>query len=326
MSEDISWITKFRTALFLVVIHSFIPMLILVAIITNIQRQDTEKVLDQEFDFLLSTAYTQLNDNVEQTRILLRTLSEVEEVRDLRDGACSNFLSRVLNGYRGYTNISVHNLQGVTVCSVLEEPPTGPVNILDRPYFQETLATRQFTVSRFITGRFTGSPILIFSQPIFDEQNEVSGIIVAGLDLSWMSQALTDSVLPEGTIIMLLDHDDTVVARYPNPDQWVGNSMADDGVVQNIHSQRTRRSEATGIGLDGRERVYKHSHIPAANDHLHVYVGFPTDFIAARTGQVLQQNVILVIIGTFAMILLVVIDWRIVTATTRLSKGKRIDD
>jgi hypothetical protein len=99
--------------------------------------------------------------------------------------------------------------------------------------------------------------------------------------------------LPAGGAITVLDHNGTIVARFPEPDRWVGQSLPDAPLVQ---AALSRDSAAETIsGVDGVTRLYAFS--PVANSGaagLHVTVGLPTAVAYAAVWSSLALNLIAV--------------------------------
>lgn len=312
------FITKLRTAMFLVLIHSFIPMLILAAIFTQRERVFLQARINDTFDYILATTEARIANQIFEAKTLVQAIAQTGYARTLSNAGCAETLRRIGKDNPSYTNLVIFNLQGNVVCSIVPEPPSGPVNVADREYFQEAIKTKDFTMSPYVTGRFTGEPVIISAYPIVTE-NEVIGVAVAGLSMNWMGEVLAEVIVPENSSLMVLDHENNVLARYPEVDGYVGKNLSDNEIVKNIHSQGLRRSEHTSNGIDGVNRLYKHTHIAAADDHLHLYIGFPTSYIKDIIDKVLLQNTVLVFITTLIIIAIVVIDWRIILTIKRLS-------
>lgn len=297
-------------------------MLVLVTYISVMQRNAVRQQINDNLDFVLNLTNNNLEQQITQTKTLLRTLANTSRVRALQDGACSHDLSIVLEDDTTHTGLVVADRNGNPVCSAFKDATTATSNISDRPYFQEVLKTKSFVVSSFAVGRFSGKPVILLAYPILDETGNALGAVIAAMDLAWMNETLAKSSLPANSSMMVLDHQDNIVARWPEPEKYIGTNVGSLELVKYIHALKQRRSEAVGVGIDGEERLYKHTHIAAANDHLHLYFGLPTDFADATANRVLVRNVGLALLVSLAMIVMIAVDWRIITTIRRLSSEK----
>jgi hypothetical protein len=166
---------------------------------------------------------------IDGTRQLLASLAHAPEVSGGDPAACSALLATLLPGYPAYLNLGMIQPDGTLVCSAL--PFSAPVNVSDRAYFRRALETRDFAIGDFQIGRITGKPSVGFGYPVQSATGAVHAVLFASLDLAWLNQLATAVRLPTGVTLTVVDPQGTVLARYPDPQRWLGHAAHDTPLV-----------------------------------------------------------------------------------------------
>ena len=76
-------------------------------------------------------------------------------------------------------------------------PARQSVNVADRRYFKNALATGQLSSGEYLVSKFTNKNVLTLAYPYNDERGTLAGIIVLGFDLDYYKH-LIDSADLEG--------------------------------------------------------------------------------------------------------------------------------
>ncbi|WP_043794176.1 histidine kinase dimerization/phosphoacceptor domain -containing protein [Solidesulfovibrio fructosivorans] len=148
-----------------------------------------------------------------QARGVLVALDHTEEVRGRRLAACNRLFTNLLRDHPELSNVFLTDASGTVVASGL--PAFLGVNLADRKYFQEAMTTRGLGVSKFIYGRATKKPILVFALPRMDADGRLLGVIGMSYYLEGYDKFLKRIELPENSRITLLDPDGLRMVAYP---------------------------------------------------------------------------------------------------------------
>jgi signal transduction histidine kinase len=210
---------------------------------------------------------------------------------------CETHLSNLRKLSPDYLNFGLAETSGNIFCSA--EAFDGTVNVSDRTYFQQVMQTKKFSTGVFQVGRLTGQQALNFGYPVLDEKGALQRVVYASLKLSLLSQALSQIPLPTNGIITVLDRAGTVLARFPEPEKFVGKSLAAEPVVKRILDRKEQTFEMAGA--DGIPRLHA---VTAVNDGLFVSVGIPLSVCFAHANETLARN--LTILGFVAIVILVI--------------------
>ena len=278
-------VASLRVRLLFLVLLALIPARGLGVYTAWEMRQDARAEALRDAMRLARTASTAGERLVESAHQLLLTLSRLPEVRRQNASACSTLLADILKSHPGYSNLGVAALSGDVFCSAV--PFEGVSNIRDRTYFQRAVDRQDFAMGGYQIGRITGKAVINLGYPVLDGAGKTVAVVFAGLDLSWLSRLLAESRLPEHSTVTVVDGVGQVLARYPAPEQWVGQFFPDAPFVR---AAIDRQNEGTveGAGLDGTPRLFAFTPLQVGERErfAFVYIGIPRDSAFARVNQI----------------------------------------
>jgi signal transduction histidine kinase/ActR/RegA family two-component response regulator/HAMP domain-containing protein len=274
--------------LFAIILLALAPALMLVLRTHAEQSQAVRQRSYEDARRLVHLAALDQDRVLDGTRQLLTALAQLPEVRGEQWDNCTKLFGELFERYEGYTNMGVADQNGDVMCAAI--PNEQRVNITDREYFQRTMATQAFSVGKYQIGRTSRQPNLGSGYPVFDNEGAVKAVAWASRDLSWMNQHAAAVSLPPGAAVTVLDSDGTVLARQPNPEAWVGSTMADAPLIRTI-IQRGQGTE-TLPGLDGVPRIYAFSDLASTGGTAFISVGLSEATVAAEADRLLEDNLL----------------------------------
>src|SRR4029434_1749672 len=132
-----------------------------------------------------------------------------------------------------------------------------------------------------------------FAYPILNEQGSITTVIFAALDLLWVQQLAAENKLPEGVALSIVDSKGTLLARFPDPEKWIGKHIPDASLFEMLQL-RSRISTSELVGLDGVDRLYALKPIPrhATAGQVYVMVGIPKEVAFGQANQALTRGLI----------------------------------
>ena len=225
------------------VLWATLPAVLLVVYQARAHRADAIAAAEaRALQTLHSVAGTQRR-LIQNTRQFLQQLAAMPQVRDPAAPECGRYLAEVLSLNTTYVNIGVPRADGDLLCNA--RPLKAPVNVANRPYFQQTITGRDFAVGSFQVDRAAQVASVNFAYPVIPAgTQDVVGAAVAVVSLEWWSLRLTDLGLPDGAVARVSDPDGRVLARYPPEASELGAPFADGEframVLQTPQGQRLR--------------------------------------------------------------------------------------
>ena len=295
-----SFFAPLRTRLILLVLLAVIPAFGL-ALYGNLERRRIEKARVREGATAISQLAAANQENfIKNTRQLLATLTQFPFlVLATNRPFCETHFSNLRQLAPDYLNFGLIDADGMLFCSA--SATEGSVSLGDRACFQRVTQTRQFSIGDFQAARSTGQPALNFGYPVLDEHGELKRVLFASLKLSLLSEAAANVRLPSGGAVTVIDRNGNVLARYPDPEKWVGKPLSGIPFVRRILTQKESVFEMPG--LDGVPRLHA---VTAINDGrspaLFVSVGIPLNVSFAQANDSLIRNFI--VLGLVAVLIL----------------------
>ena len=319
-------VLSLRVRMLLLVLLAVVPALGLVLYSgLEARHQEGARAQEQVLQLVQRISYDR-EQAIKETRQLLITLAQLPAVRERDAEACSRILRGISRLHVRYANLGAIRPDGSVFCSAL--PSTARPNARDSSWFQQVLRTRDFSVSQFHFGGITGRAVLTMAYPAIGG-GEVAAVVFASLDLAWLNRYLSESLLPPGSVLSVIDRRGTVLARYPDPEFWVGENIADTPLAQEIlMHQQAAVTEARG--MDAVPRLYAYTPLaPALTQGVYVYIGIPSAVAYAEPEHVLRRN--LLGLGLVALLAIVAAWWGgafllrraqpLLAATRRLAAG-----
>jgi diguanylate cyclase (GGDEF)-like protein len=99
------------------------------------------------------------------------------------------------------------------------------VDISDRGYFRKAMETHDFVVSDFLVGRQTQKGTILAAYPVSAIDTGEEAVIVAGMNLDWLSDMMSNLAGRPGVSAALIDGEGTVLATPPDERSLVGKKL-----------------------------------------------------------------------------------------------------
>jgi diguanylate cyclase (GGDEF)-like protein len=220
---------------------------------------------------------------------MLLNLAQFPAIQRHQARHCRAVLADLARPQPYYANLGVADIHGRVWCSAL--PLSGAVTLSDRGYFHEALATGRFAIGEYQIGRITGKPSVNFGMPVRDVQGQTAGVVFAALDLVWFNDLIAHTSIPPGTNVTVVDGEGTVLARYPDAENWVGRPLPNAEFRDRILAG-TGEGTFAAAGLSGNRRLF--AYLPLSGQGRHravVVVGIPESVAFAESNAIVWRNI-----------------------------------
>lgn len=244
-------IKRFRRRLTGLLLLSLIPAAGMIMFASNEQRLDllsSSRVSAQNYARL---AALDVERDIAAMRDLVLAVSLFPGLHKLDTLTCDSVLSEFQGQYPDLLNLGVIDLSGKMLCSSVSND-SSVIDLSDRDYFKSALHSNDFAVSGYFVGRATGLGSIAVSVPIRDEGGRPLAVVFAATRFDGF-QRIAERIAPEpDDFILVLDRYGTVVARYPDDDQWKGRNVRDHSMTTKIMALEA--GQRLMLSLDGIER------------------------------------------------------------------------
>jgi len=110
---------------------------------------------------------------------LLSVVVADESVLRLDPSECTRFVSRVIHNQSDFATLGVADAHGKLVCT----PTSGAVglDVSDRDFFRELIATGRPSLSNFLTGRASHQPVVVVTRAVVGADGAIKGVAFASI-------------------------------------------------------------------------------------------------------------------------------------------------
>lgn len=243
---------------------------------------------------------------------------------------CSAQLAQLMAREPDYVQVGVTRPDGEVVCAGV--PSAQRVNLADRDWHRRTLRSREVVVGDVVVSRIVGKPGITFSKTKFGPDGQALGVYYGGVSLDWMARALAKARLPADARAVVLDGLGTVVARFPDPEQWTGTA-ARSPLLQHMQAA-PEGGTLRDINRQGQMRLIAFTPLltTTGGTHYHLLLSVPSDAVEAgprRDALRAFGALLLVLLATAAAVLVCLNRWvlrpveALAATAARLSAGER---
>lgn len=200
-----------RLSLRVKLLASFILVLIpVLGLLLYGYREDNERrthtVLDDQMQTAQAIALL-VDASFDEAFALAWALTYDPIVQSLDPSQIDPHLEQVASRYPQYESVGVQNRAGDNVGISVPFPPGASRErvAVDRPYFQQVMASGEPVVSGLLISRRTSRPTVILAVPLNDSIGSPSGIVFVTLYMEAWAQRLTDVALKSGQNMLFVD-------------------------------------------------------------------------------------------------------------------------
>ncbi|MSQ14450.1 MAG: PAS domain S-box protein [Dehalococcoidia bacterium] len=200
---------------------SALPVSVVTLLNTQELRRQTADDSRAELGNLAKSVAEHQERIIEGTGILL--LAEADALKTSDPVLCGSRVTRVLSDTSLYANIGAANTRGEIFCSALQREPRPKV--ADRSWFSRSLKAKGVGVGEYQIEPASGKPSIIVGYPFRNYDGEVQGVVFAAIDLTWLSNVTGEINPPTGSVLTLTDREVTILVRYPESSDLVGQKL-----------------------------------------------------------------------------------------------------
>src|SRR5437762_760158 len=120
---------------------------------------------------------------------------------------------------------------------------------------QRAAARRAAAVGDYRMGVTTGRPAIVVAQPLVDDSGRIVRVLTATIAIDQLNRTVAGAELPRGAAATLFDRSGTILARYPDGDQWGGKKVADGMPLAQL-AAGAREVTRESVGVDGVRRFF----------------------------------------------------------------------
>jgi PAS domain S-box-containing protein len=228
---------------------------------------------------------------VQEIHQVLIALSELAPIKAKDGPRCNAYLAAMKPRFPAFITLIVTDLRGVSFCDTIDNHKQ--VDVSKRDYFANAIGLSAFSVGEFAIGLASGRKVIQFALPFYDDNSNMSGVIIASLGLDWLADYIARKGASEGGALAIADRNGTYLARYPNNDRFVGTKMPGDKFLM-VDGHGT----ADIIDVDGVERIEGYSALQDDSGKLVVSFGLDKALAFSGIQRKTLSDILLIVVST----------------------------
>ncbi len=141
-------------------------------------------------------------------------------------------------------SLSVVGTDGKIQCST--SPSFVGLDLSDRYYFKNALENHDFVLSDYLFSRASNQPIVIAAYPVSAVDAGEEAVMIAAINLDWMSQVMSSLGGRPGVSAVLVDSEGTVLATSSDQASMIGHPLENRSLLSAIAAKETASDGKTG--------------------------------------------------------------------------------
>ena len=150
------------------------------------------------------------------------------------------------------------------------------IQLGDREYFRKAQATGDFVFSDYLSARSNNLPIIMAAYPVSAINQEEDAVVVAGINIDWMSKIMGNLGGRPGISSLLVDGSGTVMAAPADQSSMIGRSLDNVPLLASVADKALSTESPSGsltfTAADGSTRTVSFARIPGTQSRLIVSI------------------------------------------------------
>jgi diguanylate cyclase (GGDEF)-like protein len=191
-------------------------------------------------------------------RALLQIVSRVYAKMSVDSSDCNQYLIDSTANIPWTRSLSFAGMDGRIACST--DAAAIGLSLSDRPHVQNALHTRDFVLSDYVISRTRQVPSLIAAFPTIKDDGSANGVMLAVINLQWISELAATAAQRSGASVVLIDSNGTLIAGSADQEELLGRRFAGHALVQDMLA--SDEGTMTVPGFDGVRRIFAYVRVP----------------------------------------------------------------
>ena len=150
------------------------------------------------------------------------------------------------------------------------------VDLSDRAYLMKARESREIVFSDFLLAKLTNNPVMMAAYPVSAINTDADSIVLAGVNLDWMSKIMSNLGGRPGVSAVLIDSNGTVLAAPADQVSMVGRSLDAVPLLSAIAAKAIDSDQVEGslsfVAVDGSKRAVSFARIAGTGSRLIVSI------------------------------------------------------
>jgi diguanylate cyclase (GGDEF)-like protein len=201
---------------------------------------------------------------------VVKSAAHIQASKVASDPGCDTLSASLPVKLPWIRNLTIVGNDGRIKCATLDT--LVGIDLSDRTYFKRARLARDLVFSDFLLSKYNNEPIVMAAYPVSAVNPKSDLVIVAGLNLDWMSKIMNDFSGRRGTLAILVDSAGTVLAAPADLARMIGRPLTGLPALAGAVTRAINSDQPTGLfsfpSWDGVRRTLSFSRIPGTESRL----------------------------------------------------------
>ncbi len=205
--------SRLKYRLLAIILLATLPLLAVVADGYRRERAAAIVAVDENIRAMLRTTLLKESEIVDSIQLTLRIMSNANDMNNLDPDSCTGLAQRLMKAQPFFANLGAVLPNGDAFCSA--RAMTQVVNVSDREWFKELLATQKFTAGFYQVGRISGERGVGYGYPLLDANGNLRAALFVSVRLDWFERVVEQAQMPAGWHALIVTRDGHIAAHFP---------------------------------------------------------------------------------------------------------------
>jgi diguanylate cyclase (GGDEF)-like protein len=217
-----------------------------------------------EFSSLAQHSADDQREIISSVEAILKSAAYIRASMDGVGRSCDTLHASLPVNLPWIHSLMIVGKDGHVQCSTLES--LIGLDLSDRPTLTKAQQTRNFVFSDFLFSKADREPIMMAAYPVSAINDKADSVVVAGVNLAWMSNIMSNLGGRPGILAVLVDSVGTVLAAPADQASLIGRPLDDVPQLSMVAAKAINPDQAAGslsfAAADGSKRTVSFARIP----------------------------------------------------------------
>ncbi len=223
-----------------------------------------------EFSRIAEQSAESQREAISSVETVLKSAAQIQASRTTSEPSCDTLAASLPVKLPWIRNLSIVGSDGRITCATLDT--LVGLDLSDRDYFKRARQARDLVFSDFLLSRHDDEPVVMAAYPVSAVNPESGLVIVAGVDLDWMSKIMNDLSGRRGIMAFLIDSAGTVMAAPADLSHLVGRPLSSVPALATAATRAINPEQPSGLftfpSPSGAKLTLNFSRIPGTESRL----------------------------------------------------------
>lgn len=176
-----------------------------------------------EFSRIAEQSAESQREAISSVETVLKSAAHIQASRQTADASCDTLSASLPVRLPWIRNLTIAGSDGRIKCATLDT--LIGLDLSDRDYFKRARQARDLIFSDFLLSKYDNEPVALAAYPVAAINPESDLVIVASINLSWMSKIMNDLSGRRGVMSFLVDSGGTVMAAPSDLSRLIGHPL-----------------------------------------------------------------------------------------------------